>query len=136
LGWELANTRKKVTARVMTVTRNADCHGSENTSPFRPKRKTVMNRLSFFAIGGSLAALLAVGPALAKSPAPLSADARVVDYDDAERLQLQALWTAKQSCPIDAARDVISQRVWDGCVSPVAIRESGDALAMNPKIDK
>lgn len=96
-----------------------------------------MNRLSLIALGGSLAALVIATPSFAKTPAPLPAEARVNDTDsDAERLQLQALWTAKQSCPADAALDFAPQRVSDGCFNGVVLRESGDTLAMEPNIVK
>lgn len=96
-----------------------------------------MNRLSLIVIGGSLAALVAAVPAQAKTPAPLPAEAHVANDDsDAQRLQLQALWTAKRTCPADAALDFAPQRVLDGCVNRVVVRETGDTLAMEPHTDK
>jgi hypothetical protein len=126
----------EIDMRVMAVTRMSIGHGSNIASPFRHMRRTAMNRLSLIAIGGSLTALGAALPANAKSPAPLPAEARVTDIDsDAERLQLQALWAAARSCPADAAFDFLPQRVSDGCVNRVIVRESGDDLAMHPKSD-
>ncbi len=96
-----------------------------------------MNRLSLIAIGGSLGALVVAPPSFAKAPAPLPAEARFNDADsDAERLQLQALWTAVQSCPADAVLDFAPQRGLAGCVNRVVVRETGDTLAMEPNIVK
>jgi hypothetical protein len=124
-------------ARVTAVTRILiDC-GSKNASPFRQMRRTAMNRLSLISICGSLAALAAAVPAHAKSPAPLPIEARVANHDDdAEQLQLRALWNTKRACPADAAIDVMPPRFWDGCTNPAALRESTDAFATGPETDK